>query len=89
MNVSAEMPKYKCHKEVWALKLEDVKVYNDLNGKHFALYPEDKRYEPFFVEKDWFQKHSPEKGGYYVVYQGGYASYSPAADFESGYTLIK
>lgn len=24
MNTSTEMPKYKCHKEVWALKIKDI-----------------------------------------------------------------
>lgn len=89
MSVSAEMPKYKCHKEVWALKLEGVRVYIDAEGEHFELYPEDKRYAAISVEQDWFDKHKPEKGGYYVVYEGGYASYSPADSFEKGYSLIK
>lgn len=89
MTASAQMPKYKCHKEVWALKIADVRVYNDINGKHYALYPEDKSYAAFFVDKEWFRKHNPENGGYYVVYEDGYKSFSPAEAFESGYSIMK
>lgn len=34
------------------------------------------------------RKHKPEVGGYYVVYKDGYKSFSPAAAFDEGYTLI-
>lgn len=35
-----------------------------------------------------FSRTKPEIGGYVVVYEDGYISYSPAAAFESGYGLI-
>jgi hypothetical protein len=41
------------------------------------------------VSLEYLDKHSPQAGGYYVVYEDGYRSYSPAAAFEAGYTLIK
>lgn len=41
------------------------------------------------VSKEWLDKHNPQPGGYYVVYQDGYASYSPAKAFEEGYTRIE
>ena len=31
---------------------------------------------------------APEVGGYYVVYEDGYKSFSPAGAFESGYTPL-
>jgi hypothetical protein len=34
-------------------------------------------------------KPMPEVGWYYVQYPDGYESFSPAAAFEEGYTLIK
>ena len=35
----------------------------------------------------WAEKHSPEIGGYYVLYPDGYVSYSPAEPFEAGNKL--
>jgi hypothetical protein len=52
------------------------------------IYPEEKRYAPFHVPQDYIEKHSPQVGGYYVVYKDGYKSFSPADAFEEGYTRI-
>jgi hypothetical protein len=41
------------------------------------------------VGVDYVQKHDPKPGGYYVRYEDGYESFSPAAAFESGYTRIE
>ncbi len=80
-----EMPRYKCHKEVWALKIADIRYV----GEHEHLItPEDKKYAPFQVESTYVDKHDPKPGGYYVAYKGGYKSYSPAEAFEGGYSLV-
>ena len=87
-----EMPKYRCHKEVWALKIKSIRpsdpeiAYPDGS---YVLAPEDSRYGDVKVLPAFINKHSPEPGGYYVVYADGYASYSPAKAFEEGYTLIE
>jgi len=85
VGVSCEMPRYRCHKEVHALKIEKVVRMNDESG---VLYPMDKRYGDFEVDTAYMQKHDPRAGGYYVVYADGYTSFSPAEAFEDGYTLI-
>lgn len=98
---SAEMPRYRCHKEVWALKIRDVikHAHPDPNADDAAfeaspefqgahLMPEDTRYAPIAVDANWYRKHNPSAGGYYVVYQDGYKSYSPAQAFEEGYAPI-
>lgn len=82
---SAEMPKYKCHKEVWALKIADVEV---LDSGEVIIYPENREYENILLDKDYQTKHKPYSGGYYVVYEDGYKSFSPSDAFESGYTKI-
>ena len=41
------------------------------------------------VDVGWFVKHGPEVGGYFVRYQDGYRSYSPAEAFASGYRLVE
>ena len=86
MSETMEMPKYKCYKEVWALKIKGISdVVRD--GKRLII-PADKGYAPFEVDEQFIKKHSPEVGGYYVVYKDGYKSYSPAKAFKEGYTLI-
>lgn len=90
---SAEMPKYKCYKEVWALKIKAIDPFvpepnNETDGSA-TITPEESGYAPFKVDGAYMQKHQPKVGGYYVVYKDGYKSFSPAEAFESGYELIK
>jgi hypothetical protein len=89
-----EMPRYRCHKEVWALKIKEIQQApanseSMFPGGDWVLVPEDAGYAPFRVSHtDFVLKHKPQAGGYYVVYDDGYKSYSPAAPFESGYSAI-
>lgn len=76
----AEMPKYECHKRVWALRIAAI------DGTRIT--PEEKGYAPFDVSEEYIAKHSPHVGGYYVVYGDGYKSFSPAKAFEDGYTRV-
>lgn len=84
-NVSREMPKYQCHKKVWALKIAKLKVASDGTA---VITPVEQGYAEFDVESDFVEKHNPREGGYYVQYEDGYESYSPAELFESGYNKI-
>jgi hypothetical protein len=52
------------------------------------IEPEDTSYPAFSVSRAFVFKHNPQPGGYYVVYEDGYESYSPAKAFEEGYTKI-
>lgn len=85
-----ELPKYKCHKEVWALKIARIDHYlaGDTVPDRLMLVPEDKHYLPFALTDEFVRRHNPQPGGYYVVYEDGYCSYSPAEVFEAGYTRI-
>ena len=80
-----EMPQYKCHKEVYALKIS--KVVSNPN-KSVDLFFEEEGFAPINIEDDFDEKHSPQAGGYYVVYKDGYKSFSPAEAFEDGYTKV-
>ena len=82
---SVEMPKYKCHKEVCALKIKSIVRESDGSA---IITPEEEGYDPFRVEPDYINKHKPQIGGYYVVYKDGYKSFSPANAFEEGYSRI-
>jgi len=81
-----EMPKYLCIKKVWALKIKEVTTEGVFEFGN--LVPEDSRFQPIIVDAEYMEKHKPEAGGYYVVYVGGYKSFSPADAFESGYEKI-
>ncbi len=81
-----EMPKYKSHKTVWALKIKEVMT--DAEMSDGTIIPEDAGYAPIFVSGEYLKKHDPKPGGYYVVYPDGYRSFSPADAFESGYSRI-
>lgn len=86
MGLSREMPKYRCHKEVWALKIKDI-LYTS-SGSGAVIIPEDQGHSNFRVSTGYIEKHKPTVGGYYVQYRGGYESFSPAISFEEGYSKI-
>jgi hypothetical protein len=81
------MPKYRCHKEVWALKIKSVEYEHFDDGRAYLTF-EDERYAPIEVSSTWTRIHEPQDGGYYVVYSNGHTSWSPADAFEEGYTRI-
>ena len=90
-----EMPRYQSHKKVWALKIKKIVFDADLAGEEnretdgsATITPDDEGYAPFKVDHDYCRKHQPKAGGYYVVYDGGYKSWSPADAFENGYIEI-
>lgn len=91
---AAQMPRYRCHKEVWALKIERVQLDADTarveeretdgSARLFVEAP----FSPVRVDAAYVRKHQPQAGGYYVVYKDGYKSFSPARAFEEGYTRL-
>lgn len=85
--VSAEMPRYKCHKEVHALEIGSLTVHPDGHG---TIHPRDDHFAPFDVSAEWMGRCKTNTGdtGYYVVYADGYKSWSPSEAFREGYTEI-
>ena len=92
MPTSKEMPKYKCHKEVWALKIKNIIMDGEGENRESdgsaIIIPEEKGYDPFKVSREYINKHKPKLGGYYVQYKDGYESFSPYEAFEDGYSLL-
>lgn len=80
MTVSREMPRYKSHKIVWALKIADV--------TGCTITPADEGYAPFEVDPSLYLRYTPTAGDYFVQYEDGYKSFSPAKAFEEGYTRL-
>lgn len=97
-----ELPRYICHKKVWALKIAGIafdidkaREQNCETDGSATLTPENTSYAPFKVDDGWLQRNPKlAVGGYYVVYERmpgeteSYTAYSPASAFENGYTLI-
>jgi hypothetical protein len=118
-----ELPRYKCHKEVRALKIAKItpevlppftgatcrgsyafgtacgtcehckwELQRRERGQSPALgawlIPADDGWNGFYVTGEYMAKHKPEVGGYFVQYDDGYTSFSPAKAFEDGYTRL-
>ena len=77
-----ELPRYVSHKRVWALKIKST----GYKGEDVRLEFEDSRYAPRVENVE--SKPKPEPGWYLVQYADGYVSFSPAKQFEEGYTLV-
>jgi hypothetical protein len=81
-----ELTTYVCHKKVQAFKIHEVKWH--LPGA--TLY--DSGGFGWAVTDDWLQRHTnpndPLTSGYFVRYEDGYESWSPAEAFEKGYAFI-
>lgn len=94
-HADAEMPRYKSHKHVWALKIAGI-TFREVEdpdsvtgfGSAATVTPAEPGYGPFEVDSAYVRKHAPYPGGYYVQYADGYKSFSPADVFEEGYTRI-
>lgn len=86
---AAELPRYESHKKVWALKVAGLSEFlSDADGSHIMMRPAEKGYAPIRLDRQFIMKHNPQVGGYYVVYNDGYKSFSPATAFEEDYTRI-
>ena len=85
-----EFPKYRCHKEVHAIKIGAADRHKDGT---VTIVPKDSNlYDTFTAGSDWGARFKPmdDNGGdagYYIVYEDDYRSWSPTKAFEEGYTL--
>lgn len=82
--MSVELPRYKCHKEVTALKIKNVIVHAPPEGEEctggFLLF--ESPYPAIAVDRKFLDFHDPQAGGYWVQYRDGYQDYVPAEAFE-------
>ena len=78
------LPKYKSHKVVGAAKIAEIN--GPFEDSCIHLHFEDKSIAPIRLPiNDYYTKHKPKAGGYFIEYEDGYISWSPADVFESGY----
>lgn len=90
---SAAFPLYQCFKKVRAIKIAKIEQSPadelaplDAAGS-WRIFDEGGWF--CTVAHEWIVKHNPQPGGYFVVYDDGYLSFSPASAFESGYAPIR
>ena len=76
------MDKYQSHKVVEAGKIEDINTHD-----RTVTLLSGEIYQP---GEDWWKRYEAATeswdGGYLVVYDGGYESWSPKKAFEEGYS---
>jgi hypothetical protein len=80
-----EMPRYRSHKVVWAIKIAAIEVRKD---KSAIIAPADDGYAPFTTKPGWAERFtgSEKDNGYYIQYADGFASWSPTKAFVDGYS---
>lgn len=79
-----QLPSYTCHKVVRAAKITAKEWDGNFNQLRLIFGEVDKW---IYVDKKWVERNGPiHVGGYYVVYEDGYRSYSPSKAFENGYS---
>jgi hypothetical protein len=88
--LGTSMPRWKCHKEVCAFKIREIRMIGEppISGDQQRAMLVSTDGGTTIVTAEYMKKHRPQIGGYYVLYEDGYRSFSPAHAFESGYTLI-
>lgn len=85
------LPVYRCHKLVQAAKITRIEPLGgeeSISVCNSAVLHFGEIQQGLTVNDAYLQKHKPEVGGYYVIYDDDYRSYSPAKAFESGYTKL-
>ncbi len=82
-----QMPCYRCHKKVWALKISAIEILEDGAAK---IAPVEKEFDVFKTEPGFGDrfKGGEDDLGYFVLYEDGYQSWSPTEAFEDGYTRL-
>jgi hypothetical protein len=84
-----DLPLWQCHKVVSAAKI--LTRYRNVDGSYSMRLDIAGVAQIFDVPREVFARGrgAPAVGDYIVVYESGYTSWSPAPDFEAGYTRIK
>lgn len=71
------LPRWKCHKEVEGFQIDRI-VGNSLISADANVF--------VIVSDEYMGRCAPFPGGYFVRYDNGHESFSPAEPFESGYS---
>jgi hypothetical protein len=85
--MSNDLPRWKCHKEVEAFKIESITMVDA--GHPFVQYELAGDGCKITVSGDYLTQFRAKVGGYFVRYDNDYLSFSPPEPFEDGYKAIK
>jgi len=84
MTQPPDIPRYQCHKTVWALKIAHIEQHID-GG--VTITPADPAYDAFCRSRRW--RGLPglvgDDPGYYLHYADGAEGFMPAKEFEQDY----
>lgn len=76
------MKTYQSHKIVQAARINGMHSKSSGTNGHTIYLDNGEEHD---VSPEWMARHNPQSGGYLVVYEDGYMSFSPTAAFEGGY----
>jgi hypothetical protein len=82
-----KLPLYQCHKKVRAAKvIKEISDFERMNSQETEVIWELDNGQMVMVTSDLKFRGGPNPvGGYYVFYEDGFQSWSPAKVFEAGY----
>lgn len=90
VTVPSPLRRYRCHKEVEAFKIREIlstaKMGDESDGSAILTADNGGRVT---VTAEYMRKHRPQIGGYFVSYEDGYQSFSPAKAFDEGYAPMQ
>ncbi len=94
-NQTVDFGEGKSFPDVHALEIAEItfdaakahKEGRETTGKA-VIMPADEGFASFEVSAEYVAKHLPQAGGYYVVYEDGYKSWSPKEAFEKEYSKV-
>lgn len=83
--MESDMQEFVCHKRVRAAKIRDIAIPITKDGARLQFHA-GYGVDAVDVSESFLHRHHPEPGMYFVLYEDGYTSISPAEAFERGYS---
>lgn len=90
MTDTPQLLRWRSHKVVEAAKIIEVFVSRANKPVVRVESPDgdETKFVAFDVPEDFSARGTAEPGDYFIRYKDGYMSWSPAKEFEDGYTLV-
>lgn len=89
---AVELPRYRCHKEVEALKIKQIEIREPQDPMHSDqevwIIPADEDQEAFKVEWEFVNRFKPEAGMYWVKSAEGHEGALPAELFDKEFSRL-
>ena len=89
---AVQLPRWQCHKQVYGDRIKDIRPLplevqlDDAEDSGLRWYLDCGAV--ITVSKSLIARSGPKVGDYFVQYEDGYQSWSPATAFKDGYTRI-